>query len=877
MNRYDINEILDLSDALTLILNLDGTIYYANKKVLETLECSEDDLLGKDWIDKFIPSSSKPAYLEALSKIKNKDFREFKNIEGFVKTKKGKIKIINWHVSLINEKSTSISPEEEKIISVGIDITEKTKLLEKYKKIIKLNNIAKEFSFHLLRTEDEKDLMQKLCDIIYKYEFAKYIWIGQAINDDEKSVIPIISKGFDIKELEKFNFSWADDKNKITDGGNAIKRKKAVIFRNIPDSKIDYWKETAKKYGFKSSLALPIIINNKVFGSIHMYSENLNSFDETEVEYLEKMIIDFELTAEKIRSQKSSQKNSEKVIKKEREYKSLITQMNQAFALHEVVLNDKGEVVDYIFLDVNEKFEEYTGLKREDLIGKTVLEVLPQTEKYWIDKYGKVAMTGKPTIFENYSESFGEYFLVSSYSPQHKRFVTVFTDVTFKHIAEDQLRKSEKKFRRYIEKAPIGIVVTDSEGNHLETNPTFCSMIGYSSEELSKIKAAELIYEEDRKESEKIISALNNQGNATEILRFHTKNEEIKYINIKAVKIEKEKILAFMTDITKKMQDERALVNLKTATENSIDGIAILDKNQRYIFLNEAHAKIYGYDSYKELLGKSWETLYREKELQDFENRIMPEFERNGFWKGESLGKKKDGSLFPQEISLTALKAGGLICIVRDISEKNKILNDLKESFANAKMNYELFIETLVKVVELRDPYTSGHQERVAQLSSAIANKLNLSESQIEAIRVAALLHDIGKIYIPSEILNKSTKLTRLEFEMIKEHSQNGYELLKGLRFELPVADYILQHHERNDGSGYPNGLKEDKIYFGSKIIAVADVVEAISSHRPYRPALGIEAAFEEIKKNSGILYNKEIVEACLELFNNGFEFMSKW
>ncbi len=427
-------------------------------------------------------------------------------------------------------------------------------------------------------------------------------------------------------------------------------------------------------------------------------------------------------------------------------------------------------------------------------------------------------------------------------------------NVTFKHITEDQLRKSEKKFRSYVEKAPIGIIVVDLEGNHLETNPIFCSMTGYSSEELSKMSVNELVFEEDVAKNKEMITSMKIYGNAKGVLRFLIKNGEKKYVDIKAVKIEKEKILAFMTDITKKMQDERALINLKTATENSIDGIAILDKNQNYIFLNEAHAKIYGYDSYEELLGKSWETLYREKELQDFENRIMPEFERNGFWKGESMGKKKDGSLFPQEISLIALKAGGLICIVRNISEKNKILKDLKESFANAKMNYELFIETLVKVVELRDPYTSGHQERVA-----------------------ALLHDIGKIYIPSEILNKSTKLTRLEFEMIKEHSQNGYKLLKELRFELPVADYILQHHERNDGSGYPNGLKGDKIYFGSKIIAVVDVVEAISSHRLYRPALGIEAAFEEIKKNSGILYNEEIVEACLELFNNGFEFISKW
>lgn len=874
MNKYDIKEILDLSDTLTLILNLDGTIYYANKKALDTLECSEEDLLGKDWIDKFIPSSSKSAYMEALSKIKNKDFKEFKNIEGFVKTKKGKIRIINWHVSLINKKNTF---EEEKIITVGTDITEKSKLLEEYRNIIRLNNISKEFSYHLLRIEDENELMQKLCDIIYKYELAKYIWIGQAMNDDEKKVIPILSKGFNIKELEKFNFSWADDKNKITDAGIAIKRKKAVIYRNISDSKIDYWIETAKKYGFKSSLALPIIINNKVFGSIHMYSENLNSFDEAEVECLEKMIIDFELNAEKIRSQKSSKKNSEKAIKNEKEYRSLISEMNQAFALHEVVLNDNEEVVDYTFLDVNEKFEEYTGLKREDIIGKTVLEVLPQTEKYWIDEYGKVAITGKSKIFENYSESFGEYYLVSAYSPQYKRFVTVFTEVTFKHIAEEKIKISEKKLRSYIEKAPIGIIVVDLEGNLLETNPVFCSMTEYPSEELSYMSINELIFEKDIAKSEEMITSMKNHGNTKGILRLLTKNGEEKYVDMKAVKIDKEKILAFMTDITKRVQDESALINLKTATENSVDGIAILDINQNYIFLNEAHAKVYGYASYKDLLGKSWKTLYREKELHDFENRIMPEFEKNGFWKGESIGKKKDGSLFPQEISLTALEGGGLICIVRDISEKTKILNDLKKSFANAKMNYELFIETLVKVVELRDPYTSGHQERVAQLSTAIAEKLNLSESQIEAIRVAALLHDIGKIYIPSEILNKSTKLTRLEFEMIKEHSQNGYELLKGLSFELPVVDYILQHHERNDGSGYPNGLKEEKIYFGSKIIAVADVVEAISSHRPYRPALGIEVAFEEIKKNSGILYNREIVEACLELFNNGFEFISKW
>ena len=177
-------------------------------------------------------------------------------------------------------------------------------------------------------------------------------------------------------------------------------------------------------------------------------------------------------------------------------------------------------------------------------------------------------------------------------------------------------------------------------------------------------------------------------------------------------------------------------------------------------------------------------------------------------------------------------------------------------------------------MIEAKDPYTAGHQQRVSQLAIAIAKELNLPPDKIEGIRIASLIHDIGKISIPTEILSKSTTLSDIEFSLIKYHSQIGYDILKSIDFAFPIAKIVLQHHEKLDGSGYPNNLKGDEILLKAKIICVADVVEAMSSHRPYRPALGIDAALEEISKNRGILYDPEVVDVCLKLFKKeGFKF----
>jgi HD-GYP domain-containing protein (c-di-GMP phosphodiesterase class II) len=179
-------------------------------------------------------------------------------------------------------------------------------------------------------------------------------------------------------------------------------------------------------------------------------------------------------------------------------------------------------------------------------------------------------------------------------------------------------------------------------------------------------------------------------------------------------------------------------------------------------------------------------------------------------------------------------------------------------------------IYAMALTVEMRDPYTAGHQRNVASLTWAMAGEMELSESEIEGIHLAATIHDVGRTSIPAEILSKPSSLTDIEFLIVKRHPQVGYDILKMVEFPWPIAQIVLQHHERMDGSGYPQGLSGKDILLGARILAVADVVEAMASHRPYRPAHGINKALEEISENRDTLYDASVVDACIKLFGKG-------
>jgi len=213
----------------------------------------------------------------------------------------------------------------------------------------------------------------------------------------------------------------------------------------------------------------------------------------------------------------------------------------------------------------------------------------------------------------------------------------------------------------------------------------------------------------------------------------------------------------------------------------------------------------------------------------------------------------------------------GVVLTLADITAQRKAEEEQLKSLEKMTKAMIGTIQALASTIEMRDPYTAGHQRRVALLSSAIGEKMKLPQETIDAIKLAAEVHDIGKIHVPAEILSKPGQLSDLEYNIIKTHPQVGYEVLRNIEFPWPIAEIVHQHHERLDGSGYPRGLKNGQILLEARIIAVADVVEAMASHRPYRPAKAIQEALQEIRRNKGKLYDPEVVEACLSLFKEGY------
>ena len=245
-------------------------------------------------------------------------------------------------------------------------------------------------------------------------------------------------------------------------------------------------------------------------------------------------------------------------------------------------------------------------------------------------------------------------------------------------------------------------------------------------------------------------------------------------------------------------------------------------------------------------------------------------------WKAERqlLALHSDLEALVEKRTAELLQSNKLLKIEIDNGKRMQL--ELQHSFENLKKVMDSTVQAITLTIEKRDPYTSGHQQRVADLSRVIAREIGLSENEIEGIYIAAAIHDIGKISLPAEILSKPVPLSDIEISLIQAHSQTGYDILKGIKFPWPIAEIVLQHHERLDGSGYPRGLAGDDILMAARIIGVADVVETMASHRPYRPSMGIDKALEEVTQNKGVLYESLVVDACLKIFNTeGFQLPS--
>ena len=459
-------------------------------------------------------------------------------------------------------------------------------------------------------------------------------------------------------------------------------------------------------------------------------------------------------------------------------------------------------------------------------------------------------------------------------------------DITERKRAEEALRQSEEKYQSILESIEDGYYEVDLAGNLTFFNDAMARINGYSRDEMMGMNNREYTDAENSKLLYRDYNRVYKTGEPSKgtVYEVITKNGGRKNIetSISLIKDWSGKPIGFRgiaRDITELRQAQKALFEsedrYRDLVENSQDLIYTHDLEGNLLSVNEAPVRLLGY-SRESLLRMNLSDLLI-PELRDQFGVYLNEIQSQGQASGIMRLQTATGETHYWEYNNTLRTEGVTVPIVRgmghDVTERIRAEKEVRETLKKLRSAMGGIIQAMTLTVESRDPYTAGHQKRVSNLARFIAQEMGMSKDQIEAIRIAGLVHDLGKISVPAEILSKPSRLSDIEFKLIEVHPQTSYDILKDIDFPWPIARIVLQHHERMDGSGYPDGLKGDEILMEAKVLMVADVVEAIASHRPYRPAYGIDFALDEIEKNKGILYDSEIVDACLRLFKEkGFK-----
>jgi PAS domain S-box-containing protein len=586
----------------------------------------------------------------------------------------------------------------------------------------------------------------------------------------------------------------------------------------------------------------------------------------------------------------TSRKRSEKALREsEEKYRTILETTEEGY--YEIDLAGN-------FTFFNDPISKLLGYSKKELAGMNNRRYTDkETAKKVFQAFNKVYTTGKPTkefdwqiIRKDGTRRYVEQSasLKKDSTGNSTGFRGIIHDITDRKKTETLLKQSEEKYRLLADHVKDQVWLMDMDLKITYISPSVEKITGYTLDDFQQFPLNKLLTPASFQnaidiysiEIPRAITDPDYSMNELVELELIRKNGQSLWMECAFSFIRDDNgkplsILGESRDITERKQIENSLKKSEENFRHSLDdsplGVRIVTPAGETIYANRAILDIYGYDSVEELKNTPLQERYTPESYAGFKIREA---------------QRLKGAFGPPEYDISIVRKNGEVrhihalrkeifwngqrqsqIIYQDITERRNAEEKLKETLESLRRSIGTTIQVLGIASEARDPYTAGHQRRVADLARAIATEMKLPREVIEGIRLTGAIHDIGKISIPSEILCKPTTLTDLEFSLVKSHCQYSYEIIKDVESPWPMADIIYQHHERIDGSGYPKGLKDGDILMEARILAVADVVEAMSSYRPYRPSLGIDLALAEIEDNAGILYDGDAVNACLKLF----------
>jgi PAS domain S-box-containing protein len=715
------------------------------------------------------------------------------------------------HKNESKKKTAKQLKKELAELHTQITILEKVKtqykvICEEMKRVIRLITIIRSINQILLKATSEQVLFDQICRLIKKIDYVKFVWIG-LVKKGSFEVHPVVWAGRESGYLSSIRVTWDDSEYGKGPVGTAVKTGELSVVMDIESDPLYLpWKKEAVKRGYASTIALPLKYQKEVIGILQIYTGEKFAFGDEEIHSLEEVASDIAVGVKSLRIEKSLKESEERF--------RLLTEAVQDYAIF--MLDREGHIASW-----NSGAQRITHYRASEVINKhfSCFYTREDVERAQPEQLLKIAIEKGRSDNECWrvrrdGSCFWAHVVITALRDKRRNligFSVVTRDITERKRAEESLERVNRALA-VLSECNQRLVRASDESQLLQE---ICHVtVKEGDYRMAWVGFAD---QDEKKTVRPVAQAGFEDGYLNTIDISWANSTQARNPTGTAIRTGKPFICKKIATVLQHVPWRSEAVKRGYA---SVISLPLCDDGHTFGALNIYSAEPNAFDE---------EEVKRLRELAD------------------------------------DLAYG--ITTLRTRTERRQAQEDLKQSFKKLQKTLEGVIHAMALTVETRDPYTAGHQHRVAALASTIGKEMGLTKDEIRGIYMAGVTHDLGKICIPAEILSKPSQLTDFEFGIIKTHPRVGYDILKKIDFPWPVADIVLQHHERMNGSGYPQGLSGDEILKEAKILGVADVIEAMAFHRPYRPARGIGKALKEISKNRGILYDPQVVDACLKLF----------